>query len=256
MPKPRFAGHGMKPLSGKSSSSGAPDKVIFRKGYGWRKLSPAGSFLFMKKLFIIPIFIALSVTAGWLLRKEQLLEKNTATQLDIIENTGQKGASPTTEEKSVDTNNPFYDPSLGRIMTKKEVMIDAYNQGVTDVNELEKIAATYDLLVFGETDIDTSESSQAVNVNEQPVIKLPTSKPIDTSFTDKLEQERKEKCQEDINEYNTCLNEYNSELAEYNACLVKYGNKTSPLTGELVNPDYYCVKPYSSCSKPSCAGIF
>jgi len=138
-------------------------------------------------------------------------------------------------------------------LSRQEMLSDALSKGVTDINELKKLAATYDLLCFGETDIEIPESPQVVKTDKQPVIKVSTPTPMDTSFTDKWEQERKEECQEDISEYNTCMNEYNVEMAEYSACLSEC-NTPNSITGEI--PQFcHCVKPYNSCSKPYCAGL-
>ena len=66
------------------------------------------------------------------------------------------------------------------------------------------------------------------------------------STFDKWEQERKQKCQEDINEYNTCMNEYNAKMAEYNECLAERSNPNHFMYG------FSCYKPSNFCYKPLC----
>jgi septal ring factor EnvC (AmiA/AmiB activator) len=67
------------------------------------------------------------------------------------------------------------------------------------------------------------------------------------SSVEKTNREDQAKCQQELNEYNTCLSEYNSKMAEYNSCLT-----------ESSNPDSwryksYCSKPSNYCFKPVCA---
>lgn len=58
----------------------------------------------------------------------------------------------------------------------------------------------------------------------------------------KIKQQKE--CQEKINKYNICMNEYNSEMADYNTCLSETNNPDSIKYG------WYCHKPINTCFKP------
>jgi uncharacterized protein YaaR (DUF327 family) len=67
------------------------------------------------------------------------------------------------------------------------------------------------------------------------------------SSIDKTDRENKEKCQQDLSEYNTCLSEYNSKMAEYNSCL---SESSDPNSWRYKS---FCSKPSNYCFKPVCA---
>ncbi|KKS41862.1 MAG: hypothetical protein UV61_C0001G0088 [Candidatus Gottesmanbacteria bacterium GW2011_GWB1_43_11] len=56
--------------------------------------------------------------------------------------------------------------------------------------------------------------------------------------------ENKQRCQDEINKYTTCMTEYNSKMIEYNSCE----------TEKLTNAYKYCYKPMNLCGlKPFCS---
>ena len=76
------------------------------------------------------------------------IEKGLTESRRVKANLGQQGQVETEKVvKEVDTTNPYFDESKGRILTKKEVLLDAFNKGVTKTSELDKVESLYDKLV-------------------------------------------------------------------------------------------------------------
>lgn len=196
----------------------------------------------MKKLLIILPLIALFTISGWLWQSQlhTRIASESPTKPSITIPTPKKILGETIQKKQPEDLPPMCN------MTKQEVMLDAFNFGIKDANELKKLSATYDLLCFGETDIDIPEESPQSQyiVEERSPITLTKPTPMQQveSFAEKWEKEQQQKCQEDINEYNTCLSEYSAKMTEYNSCLVEHDDA-------MFSP---CSKPYSYCSKPAC----
>jgi uncharacterized protein YaaR (DUF327 family) len=97
-----------------------------------------------------------------------------------------------------------------------------------------------------------SQSSKIDNLQKENTDKPNVSSSAGTqsiikSSIDKTDRESKEKCQEDLSEYNTCLSEYNSKMAEYNSCL---SESSDPNSWRYKS---YCSKPSNYCFKPTCA---
>jgi len=69
------------------------------------------------------------------------------------------------------------------------------------------------------------------------------------SSIEKTNREEQAKCQQELNEYNSCLAEYNSKMAEYNSCLAEEANPNSWNYGKTS----LCFKPSNYCFKPVCA---
>lgn len=90
-----------------------------------------------------------------------------------IEATGGIIGEPAQEnvQEGADTSNPFFDSKLGRLMTKQEVTLDAYNQGIKDVDELEKIEKLYDKLTVEEENIPGEEDLAALSYEKQLEVK-------------------------------------------------------------------------------------
>lgn len=86
--------------------------------------------------------------------------------------------------------------------------------------------------------VDSKNSSTSIDA--QAIIK---------SSIEKTNQEEKVKCQQELNEYNSCLAEYNSKMAEYNSCLAEEANPNSWNYGKAS----LCFKPSNYCFKPVCA---
>jgi len=216
----------------------------------------------MKKLLVILSFIALSATVGWLWQKNQLLSENTTTPTNIVESIKQKGFSLTAEEEAlvlklaesgsnedqiisaiterreilanIESKNM---PSMCKL-SRQEVLRDAYNKGVTDVNEIEKLAATYDLVCFGETDIEIPESAPQGISEDKP--------------SNKILENMEQKCQEQQAEYNSCLIRYNTKMIEWQNC--QSGNKTFGCP--LVAPSNSCGANISSWCRKQILGHY
>lgn len=229
------------------------------------------------KNFLLGLLIVFVLAIVGLLWKENQLQKHilgetTTKPISVVESMKQKGFTPTSEEEEdvqkLKAAGLDEDQIISIIferrkilaniesekthsmceLSRQEVLSDGFSQGITDISEIKKLAALYDLLCFGETDIEIPEPApQVIQEDKSSFIRQPTPT-IDTSFQDKWEQERKEKCQKEMNEYNTCMNEYNAEMAEYSACLAESNNPDKQLS--FLKP--YCYKPYKYCPKPFC----
>ncbi len=69
------------------------------------------------------------------------------------------------------------------------------------------------------------------------------------SAIEKSNQESKERCQQELTGYNSCLSEYNAKLAEYNVCLTE---SSDPNSWRYSKYGSSCFKPSSYCFKPVC----
>lgn len=100
----------------------------------------------------------------------------------------------------------------------------------------------------------SDQSSKIDNLQKEKIDsrKSPTSidaQAIIKSSIEKTNQEERTKCQQELNEYNSCLAEYNSKMAEYNSCLAEEANPNSWNYGKTS----LCFKPSNYCFKPVCA---
>lgn len=93
---------------------------------------------------------------------------------NITSNGGTIGEEPQTTPDTTDTTNPFFDKTRGRILTKKEALVDAYNQGITDPDEISKVESLYDSLVgedelgdFDQIDISALPPEEQALAKEQ-----------------------------------------------------------------------------------------
>ena len=90
-------------------------------------------------------------------------------------------------------------------------------------------------------DLQKENTATKPNVNSSVGIQS-----IIESSIEKTNSENKEKCQQDLNEYNSCLGEYSSKMAEYNSCLTESSDPSS------WRYKSYCSKPSNYCLKPVC----
>lgn len=84
----------------------------------------------------------------------------------------------------------------------------------------------------------TYETPPALPQIEQPSIPSPS---VTQPLYD-LEADKRERCQNETNKYNSCMSEYNAKLGEYNSCMMS----------KATNPYMFCSKPFNSCFKPFC----
>lgn len=116
------------------------------------------------------------------------------------------------------------DPKAFGGLSKSDILQKAIKAGA-DVNNLKEIAATFDLVCEGTTDIDTSKSADKTVIQDNS-----------------SDNEISKNCQQDREKYNSCLTEYSAKMTEYQSCLSCKANKE-------FGCDLACVKPYSSCSQ-------
>ena len=127
--------------------------------------------------------------------------------------------------------------------TKQEVVKLAAKEGF-NINQLKAVSAYYDLICYGDTDVELSPEIQEVESPDPIVItKQPSLNLEDFNKRweqDRLAKEQKEyqECQQKMIEYNSCLAEYNAKLTEDQNC--------------SLNGGFICSKPYNTCSKPWC----
>ena len=119
---------------------------------------------------------------------------------------------------------------------------DVYHSA-TDNRKLESIQQG---IVDRSTKMDELQSQEK---GSQKEASTDNTQSIIQSAIEKTNQEEQAKCQQELNEYNSCLAEYNSKMAEYTSCLT-----------EEANPNYWnygktslCFKPSNYCFKPTCA---
>lgn len=88
--------------------------------------------------------------------------------------------------------------------------------------------------------LQVGSKNNPTSIDAQTIIK---------SSIEKTNREEQAKCQQELNEYNSCLAEYNSKMAEYNSCLAEEANPNSWNYGKTS----LCFKPSNYCFKPTCA---
>jgi len=115
-------------------------------------------------------------------------------------------------------------PNAFKGKTKIEILRAAFNDGVANNNELNKIGETYDLVCYGETSADIIEETSSRSVQE--------------NFND----DTSKRCQEDQTKYNSCLTEYNTKMLEYQNCL--NCNVNNGFGCEIS-----CIEPHNGCSQ-------
>lgn len=127
--------------------------------------------------------------------------------------------------------------------SRSEVLQIAIKEGL-DFEGIAQVAATFDIVCFGSTDVEIPLNQVNEIITEPDVIQIPTVQQVPAEpFTDEWNRKRREECQDKVAEYNSCLAEHNAEMTKYNTCLIEnQGNKYN-----------FCYKPYESCSKPTCA---
>lgn len=97
--------------------------------------------------------------------------------------------------------------------------------------------------------LDNLQGEDAVKSNDGPSVNSSAGiQSIIQSSIDKVDRKSKEKCQQELSEYNACLAEYNSKVAEYNSCLAEEANPNSWRYGKTS----LCFKPSKYCFKPAC----
>jgi hypothetical protein len=129
---------------------------------------------------------------------------------------------------ATDNENPT--PTLTNPICKNQrsnLLTDALSKGAS-ANDLKEIAAIYDLICTGKTDIDISETSQDnTGVNYQQ---------------NNYDKNIKQDCQEDQIKYSSCLTEYNTKMIEYQSCLSCKAN-------EEFGCGLACIKPSNNCNQ-------
>lgn len=154
----------------------------------------------MKEVLFLSIIAVLAVGGTLLFEWRRDLAQPEASTPPVEQRT----VTPSPEQIVVapPTNQPEQNvPDLCK-RARHEVLADAIAQGVTNsLNDLKEIAAIYDLLCFGETDIEIAKEA-------------PT--PVDPGFGDQI----KTNCNEEQIKYSACLTAYNTEMIQYQSCML------------------------------------
>ena len=186
---------------------------------------------------ILLLFGLLLASGGYLYyQNETLVSKeiyealNISTPTPIPSKPIENVLGETTRKEQTVNNHPICNS------TKQEVLNDAFSEDVTDVNELKKLSALYDLLCFGKTDVDISEAEQK------------------ESITGNWEQYLTGKCRKEQEEYNSCLIKYNTELLEWQNC--QAGKQTFGCPLSSMHPINTCGTNISSLCKNQILGTF
>jgi len=211
----------------------------------------------MNSKFLIIIVAILSLAGGTLYYRNQILNSSPIsqtgnTQTTMIEKLEQRGISLTPEEKSlvlklvVGGSNeeqivsgitqrravladvePEKTPVMC-VLSRQEILSKAFSEGA-NLSDLNEVAATYDLVCLGETDIDISQFEADGKIAQED-----------------FDENIKSNCKENQDKYNSCLTKYNTDMIEYQSCVTCKANNEYGCA-------LACTKPYNNCEqyKPS-----
>lgn len=167
---------------------------------------------------------------------------------------------PIPSERALSVASKAYIEIISKSEDSKKVFYKKYSFGKENTNfalrtyalELDK---NLEQLVLVESLIEKSKennnkSSTGGTYSEINPFSIQTESPSANKvkdILDEVERKGKEKCQSDLNEYNSCRSDYNTKLAEYNTCLVEKSDSSS------WHYNSFCSKPFDFCRKPICA---
>lgn len=164
---------------------------------------------------------------------------------------------PNPSERAIQAATSAYIEFISGNKKEKSDFHDKYSFGKESVGlAIRKYALWLDdnleQLVYVEKVLEKKKGSQNSSGSYSSVttpMQIPVSENSQNpaSVMDKVNQESKEKCQQDIATYNMCMNDYNTKLSEYNTCL------NTRAYDNALHGGAFCYKPMNLCSKPICA---
>lgn len=211
----------------------------------------------MNSKLLILIIAILSLASGIFYYRSQTLNLKLISQVDksqttMVERLKQRGFSFTPEEESLVLELAESGSNEEQILSgitqrrtvfariksektpemcnlsRQEILSKAFSEGA-NLSDLNEVAAIYDLVCFGETNVDISQYGT-------------DEKSAQEEFNDKITED----CKKDQDKYNSCLTKYNTEMIEYQSCMTCKAN-------DEYGCGLACIKPYNNCEqyKPS-----
>jgi hypothetical protein len=180
-------------------------------------------------------------------------EKNNTKQAAISEEV-KSNDEQKPSERALSAAAGVYVKFISNSENNKKVFFEKYSSKEENVklaiqNYALFLDGNIDTLVLTENTLAENDSKSSSNDKVFVPLQTPQSYEVDNteSALEKFNRESEQKCQKDINEYNSCMIEYNSKMTEYNACISESSNPKS------YRYNGYCYKPSNFCYKPICA---